>query len=351
MLSLSAVHKSFDRHAAVAGLSMDVARGDIVALLGPSGCGKTTTLRMIAGFERPDAGVITLDGAVIDRLAPYERSVGIVFQDYALFPHMSVMQNVMFGPRQRGVAARAAQERAVRYLELVRMGGFAARSPATLSGGQQQRVAVARALATEPAVLLLDEPLSALDAKLRTELRAELRAILVATGCATVIVTHDQEEAMSLADHVCVMNQGRIEQIGAPATIYHQPATRFVAGFVGRANFIAGRVEPDGFRSDNGLLLKLSGVAAPAGPTELMIRPEAIRLSRGDDPFGMILLDGIITHSLFLGMDREIGFRLRDGTALSMLVRGKAALPPAPDTRIRVCFEPSDIVWIPRTPG
>jgi ABC-type Fe3+/spermidine/putrescine transport system ATPase subunit len=350
MLSLRGVHKVFDGHAAVAGLSMDVARGDIVALLGPSGCGKTTTLRMIAGFERPDAGAITLDGAGIDRLAPYERSVGIVFQDYALFPHMSVMQNVMFGPRQRGVSARAAQERAVRYLELVRMGGFAARLPATLSGGQQQRVAVARALATEPAVLLLDEPLSALDAKLRMELRAELRAILVAAGRATVIVTHDQEEAMSLADHVCVMHQGCIEQAGAPAAIYHQPATRFVAGFVGRANFIAGRVGPDGFRSDGGLLLPLGGMAVPAGPVELMIRPEAIGLCGEGEPVGMILLDGIVTHSLFLGMDREIGVRLRDGTALSMLVRGKAGSAPAVHSRVRVCFAPSDIVWIPRSP-
>ncbi|MCK1606533.1 ABC transporter ATP-binding protein [Bradyrhizobium sp. 166] len=350
MLSLQSVHKSFGKHAAVSDLSLEAGRGEIVALLGPSGCGKTTTLRMVAGFDRPDAGRILFDGKVIDALRPYERNIGVVFQDYALFPHKSVIDNVMFGPRERGVSRKEARERADRYLRLTRMTEFADRMPDMLSGGQRQRVALARALAIEPDVLLLDEPLSALDAKLRITLRAEMREILLAVNCVTLLVTHDQEEAMTLSDRVCVMNGGRIEQAGTPEEIYNRPVTEFVGVFVGRANVLEGTLEKAGenvlFRvaGRTVLILPTSCASATEGPAKLLIRPEA--LSNTPAARESIVLDGVLVYDMFLGPSREIGFKFADGLDMTALLRGGrvSALPHG--APIKLFLRPEDIIWI-----
>lgn len=350
MLSLQSVHRSYGKHAAVSDLSLEAHRGEIVALLGPSGCGKTTTLRMIAGFDRPDAGRILFDGKVIDALRPYERSIGVVFQDYALFPHKSVIDNVMFGPRERGVSRKEARERADRYLRLVRMTEFADRMPDMLSGGQRQRVALARALAIEPDVLLLDEPLSALDAKLRTTLRAEMREILLAANCVTVLVTHDQEEAMTLSDRVCVMNGGRIEQAGRPEEIYNSPVTEFVGGFVGRANVLEGTLE----KAEDKVLFRVAGhtvltmpssrAFVPDGSAKILIRPEALSSTPADHE--AIIVEGTLVHDMFLGPSREIGFKLANGLDMTALLRGGRALALTAGEPVRLFLRPEDIIWI-----
>ena len=229
---------SYGDVAAVDGIDLDVARGEFFTLLGPSGSGKTTTLRMIAGFERPDAGAIELGGRDVSRLPPFERNVNTVFQDYALFPHMTVQQNVEYGLRVKRVARAERAARAAEALAMVRLEGFGARKPGQLSGGQRQRVALARAIVNRPQALLLDEPLGALDLKLRQELQLELKGIQQQLGMTFVYVTHDQEEALTMSDRIAVFNRGRIEQVGTPATMYEHPATAFVAGFIGTSNII-----------------------------------------------------------------------------------------------------------------
>ncbi|MGY3353563.1 ABC-type Fe3+/spermidine/putrescine transport system ATPase subunit [Bradyrhizobium sp. GM0.4] len=291
-----------------------------------------------------------LDGKVIDALRPYERNIGVVFQDYALFPHKSVIDNVMFGPRERGVSRKEARERSDRYLRLTRMTDFADRMPDMLSGGQRQRVALARALAIEPDVLLLDEPLSALDAKLRITLRAEMREILLAANCVTLLVTHDQEEAMTLSDRVCVMNGGRIEQAGTPEEIYNRPVTEFVGVFVGRANVLEGTLEKAGenvlFRVAGRtiLILPTSCASATEGPAKILIRPEA--LSNTLAARESIILDGVLVYDMFLGPSREIGFKFADGLDMTALVRGGrvSALPNG--APIKLFLRPEDIIWI-----
>ena len=237
-VELVGVTKRFGPVAAVAGIDLDVHQGEFLSLLGPSGCGKTTTLRLIAGFERPDEGEVRIGGRDVSRIPPYKRDVNTVFQSYALFPHLSVLDNVAYGLKQRGLAKRDRRARATEMLELVRLGGFGGRKPRQLSGGQQQRVALARALVMNPRVLLLDEPLGALDLKVRKELQIELKRIQEELGITFVYVTHDQEEALAMSDRVVVMNHGRIEQEGAPREIYDAPATRFVADFIGETNFV-----------------------------------------------------------------------------------------------------------------
>ena len=235
-LRLDGLTKSFGRDVVVDDLSLHVAAGSFFALVGPSGCGKTTTLRMVAGLERPDAGRVLLGERDVPLLRPHERPVNTVFQSYALFPHLSVGDNVAFGPRRRGVPRAAAAEQAREALALVELDGMASRRPSRLSGGQQQRVALARALVNRPEVLLLDEPLGALDLRLRRQMQLQLKRIQAETGLTFVHVTHDQEEAMSMADTVAVMRQGRIEQLGPPAELYDLPRTRFVATFLGQSN-------------------------------------------------------------------------------------------------------------------
>ena len=236
------VIKRFASINAVDNVTFSVEAGETVSLLGPSGCGKTTTLRLVSGFEEPDAGTIEIAGESMAGKRPYERNVGLLFQHYALFPHMTVAENVAYGLKHRKWPKAEIGDRVSEMLRLVRLQGFDARRPGQLSGGQQQRVALARVLATKPKLVLLDEPLSALDAKLREELGLELKQILTAVGSTTIVVTHDQDEAMSLADRIIVMNRGRIEQMGAPDEIYMKPRTAFVASFIGRTNWFNGRI-------------------------------------------------------------------------------------------------------------
>ena len=243
---LEGIAKRFGTALAVDDLSLDVQPGEFVCLLGPSGCGKTTTMRIIAGFVEPDAGRVLINGEDVSRRHPNRRDIGMVYQHYALFPHMTVEDNVAFGLRMRRVPGEAAAERVRRILDLVGLGGLGARRPAQLSGGQQQRVALARAMVIEPTVLLLDEPLSNLDAKLRKRMQVELKTLQRTVGITTIHVTHDQEEALTLADRVAIMHHGRLEQIGAPRDVYARPRNVFVADFLGKANFLEGEVADGG---------------------------------------------------------------------------------------------------------
>jgi ABC-type Fe3+/spermidine/putrescine transport system ATPase subunit len=279
------VSKRFGATAAVDDMSFAVAAGETLSLLGPSGCGKTTTLRLVAGFEQPDAGSIEIAGEAMAGKRPYERNVGLLFQHYALFPHMTVGENIGYGLRHRSWPKAGIGDRIAEMLRLVRLEGFEARRPGQLSGGQQQRVALARVLATKPRLVLLDEPLSALDAKLREELGLELKQILSAVGSTTIVVTHDQDEAMSLADRIIVMNRGRIEQLGTPDEIYAQPRTAFVASFIGRTNWFSGSggtPAVDGvwrLITNNGTVLKVRTVHSPAaGGWRVCVRPERIAI-------------------------------------------------------------------------
>ncbi len=245
-LTLDNLTKSFGTHKAVDGLSLGVEKGEFVSLLGPSGCGKTTTLQMIAGFVEPSGGGIVLEGRDLLAIKPAKRGLGIVFQSYALFPHMTVTENVAFGLEMQGIAAAERTKRVGETLELVGLGAFTARYPRQMSGGQQQRVALARALVIRPQILLLDEPLSNLDAKLREEMQIELRQIQRSVGTTTILVTHDQSEAMALSDRIVVMNKGKAEQIGPPHEAYERPATPFVANFLGKTNLVNGEtVRPE----------------------------------------------------------------------------------------------------------
>ena len=277
------VIKQFASINAVDNITFSVTAGETVSLLGPSGCGKTTTLRLISGFEEPDAGTIEIAGESMTGKRPYERNVGLLFQHYALFPHMTVAENVAYGLKHRNWPKAEIGDRVAEMLRLVRLQGFESRRPGQLSGGQQQRVALARVLATKPKLVLLDEPLSALDAKLREELGLELKQILTAVGSTTIVVTHDQDEAMSLADRIIVMNRGRIEQMGAPDEIYMKPRTAFVASFIGRTNWFQGRTTGAG-RDSLWKLVTSAGTTlnvknpglAPASEWRVCIRPERI---------------------------------------------------------------------------
>src|SRR5215831_12234397 len=273
-LELSGLTKTYGEVHAVAGIDLDIAQGELVVLLGPSGCGKTTTLRMIAGFIAPTAGVIRLGGEDITRRPPWKRDTGLVFQSYALFPHLTAAENVAFGLRMRKLPPDRIAAKLVEVLRLVRLEGLADRLPRELSGGQQQRVALARALVIEPDVLLLDEPLSNLDAKLRAEVRVEIRDLQRKLGLTTVMVTHDQEEALTMADRLVVMSHGKVQQIGSQRDLYEHPANAFVAGFVGRTNFLHGRIEAPGvFRTKSGLAIRCDERSANGGKT-LSLRPE-----------------------------------------------------------------------------
>jgi putative spermidine/putrescine transport system ATP-binding protein len=303
-LELTHVKKAFGGFAAVEDFMLSAERGEFVSFLGPSGCGKTTTLRMIAGFEYPDSGSIKVDGKEVTNLPPNKRNIGMVFQAYALFPNMTVANNIGFGMKVKKRPSDEIRKRVGELLEMINMPEKADRYPYQLSGGQQQRVALARALAIEPKVLLLDEPLSALDAKIRISLRSEIRAIQRQLGITTVYVTHDQEEALSLSDRVVVMSQGRMEQVGTPFEIYNFPATRFVASFVGTLNLVAAAMvdASTGRLSIGGQEVRTAKPVTTAGAGQrvtLAVRPEGIEL--GDGQGGWNRIRGTLQDISFLG--------------------------------------------------
>jgi putative spermidine/putrescine transport system ATP-binding protein len=274
-LELKQLSKRYGDFYAARDVTLDVADGEFVVLLGPSGCGKTTTLRMIAGFVEPSSGSVRLGNADVTRLPAWKRHTGLVFQSYALFPHLTVAQNVAFGLEMRKIKKPDADKRVAEVLELVRLGHLGDRLPRQLSGGQQQRVALARALVVRPDVLLLDEPLSNLDAKLRQEVRVEIRKLQKSLDLTTVMVTHDQEEALTMADRLVVMSEGGVRQVGTQRDLYEHPADRFVAGFVGRSSFLDGTLEtPERFRSRGGI--EIACRANATGPATLAIRPERV---------------------------------------------------------------------------
>jgi spermidine/putrescine transport system ATP-binding protein len=298
---LENVVKRFEDTVAVDGITLEIPRGSFFALLGPSGCGKTTTLRMIGGFEQPTDGRIFLGDQEVEGLPPYKRDVNTVFQSYALFPHMSVYENVAFGLARRGVPKDEARARVLEILSLVDLAGREDRKPRQLSGGQQQRVALARALVNNPRVLLLDEPLGALDLKLRKQMQLELKRIQNDVGITFVHVTHDQEEAMTMADTIAVMNFGRIEQLGSPTELYERPRTAFVAGFLGKSNLLPGRIEGAGtIRLDDGTVVRAETGQATGG-VAVGVRPEKISLGENGDN----RLPGTVRESAYIGVATE----------------------------------------------
>jgi putative spermidine/putrescine transport system ATP-binding protein len=326
---------------ALDGLDLTIGPGELIALLGPSGCGKTTTLRLLAGLEDADAGQITVAGQDMTHLPASKRDMGMVFQAYSLFPHLTVQQNVAFGLRLRRVHAAERDKRAIEMLDLVGLSTQAGRYPHQISGGQQQRVALARALAIEPQVLLLDEPLSALDAKVRAQLRDQIRRIQLEVGITTLFVTHDQEEALAIADRVGVMREGRIEQLAPPTEVYSRPATPFVAEFVGLTNRLAGIVS-GATVTVRGRDLPLVDPSIPAGPVTALVRPEAVTLA-SDSSGESGPLVGTVIASTFLGATSRVTVDLGDTTILAQLSTSDATALPA-GSRVALTIRPDPVL-------
>ena len=327
-LSVSGLSKRFGGHAAVRDVSFTLRRGEMLALLGPSGSGKTTTLRLLGGFETPDAGRVVVDGTDVTRLPPAERGFGVVFQHYALFPHLDVGENVGFGLESRSVpgAERAAKVRD--GLSLVDLGGFERRRVHELSGGQQQRVALARALVLRPRLLLLDEPLSNLDPALRERTRRELRQLLRRTGTTTLLVTHEQEDAFDLADRVAVLEQGSVAQVGTPDELYHRPANAFVAGFIGRSVELPGELTASGRLRVAGAELPAPGAAVAPGPVTVVARPESFRPAAGDEP----AIEAAVLERRFVGAASLFVLETGSGENLEVLADAEWA----PGDRLRL---------------
>jgi putative spermidine/putrescine transport system ATP-binding protein len=334
VIELRQVSRAFGAVVALDRVSLTIAPGEFFALLGPSGSGKTTCLRLIAGFDHPDHGRILLDGEDVTDVPPFERNVNTVFQDYALFPHMSVAENVAYGLRVRRVGASERRKRALEMLELVRLGDFGDRRPNQLSGGQKQRVALARALINQPKVLLLDEPLGALDLKLREEMQAELKGLQQRLGITFVFVTHDQGEALSMADRVAVFSQGRIEQLDTPRALYARPRTAFVASFVGSANVVAGA-----------LAQRLTGRRDP-----FAIRPELIDVlpDGGPAPTGTVSCTGTLEDVLYHGASSRCHVRVDEQTVLAVAraESGSAAPLPPQGSRVLLAWRPESSVTL-----
>jgi putative spermidine/putrescine transport system ATP-binding protein len=324
-LTLDRLSKNFGDQTAVDAISVAVRSGELIVLLGPSGCGKTTTLRMIAGFVPPSAGDIRLDGASITALPPHRREMGIVFQSYALFPHLTVTRNIAFGLEMRRMGAPAIQARVGEMLRLVKLEAFAARLPRQLSGGQQQRVALARALAIRPRVLLLDEPLSNLDAALRQEMAREIRILQQNGGITTIMVTHDQTEAMALADRLVVMHEGRVQQIGTPEEVHGQPANPFVARFIGGSNIVSGRLNGSSHLVlPGGRVIALAGRYVRDGEATLAVRPDSVRLR---PPGSEACIEGEVELCTWLGSVVEHAVRI--GPDITIVARGPGLGPDA----------------------
>jgi spermidine/putrescine transport system ATP-binding protein len=335
--------KNFGNMVAVDQLDLDIRAGEFVTFLGPSGCGKTTTLRVLGGFEMPTKGRILLDGADVTRLPPNKRDVNMVFQDYALFPHMTVGENIAFGLELKGKTRSEIDQRTRELLEFLQLGGFRDRTPDQLSGGQRQRVALARALAPDPKLLLLDEPLGALDAKLRAQVQVELKDIQRRTGKTFVFVTHDQEEALTMSDRIVVMNRGKVEQDGTPEDLYHRPRSRFVAEFIGETNLIGGVVRG----IDNGSVLidwnglRIRGAAHDHRPADGSDVTASLRLENvlchTEKPEGEEAIEGTIVSRLFKGSRTSVDIRLGDSEGLIL----KAYLDPYEARRIK-----HDRLWV-----
>ncbi|MDX6421784.1 MAG: putative spermidine/putrescine transport system ATP-binding protein [Trebonia sp.] len=343
-VSLRSLTRVFGGTRALDEMSLEIAPGELVALLGPSGCGKTTALRIVAGFEYADVGEVLIDGKDISGVPAAKRDMGMVFQSYSLFPNMSALDNVAFGLRMRKVGGAARRRRAVELLDMVGLSAQAGQWPHQLSGGQQQRVALARALAIEPRVLLLDEPLSALDAKVRLQLREQIRTLQQRLGTTTLFVTHDQEEALSMADRVGVMRAGRLEQVAEPAELYSRPATAFVAEFVGTMNRLPAEL------GGGGTVVTVLGTTVPAqdggpasGPVDALVRPEnlAVAVAEGGN--------GIVTNRTFLGAVTRVAVRLSGDTEVAVDVSSAAAVEMAPGTAVRVSLPAAPVLVAPRT--
>ena len=359
-LQLIGLSKLFGSFTAVDDLNLTVAQGSFFALLGASGCGKTTTLRMVAGLEEPTAGRVLLGEQDVTRLRPYRRPVNTVFQSYALFPHLNIFDNVAFGLRRRGEngAKGGVKGEVERMLKLVELDGFGSRRPAQLSGGQQQRVALARALINHPKVLLLDEPLGALDLKLRRQMQVELKRIQTEVGITFVHVTHDQEEAMTMADTVAVMNAGHIEQLGAPTDMYEFPETTFVANFLGQSNLLP--VEVEGPAGED---LAVRGAAGPfglprdrcrvtTGPAFLGVRPEKLHLAATLDavPGGHQSLGGVVSDSSYMGVSTQYLVRIPTGDELTVFAPNSGvAAPLAVGSEVVLYWRPVHAFLLPRS--
>lgn len=338
-VALRGITKRFDEVVAVDAIDLAIADGEFFALLGPSGCGKTTTLRMIAGLEFPTEGSLKIFGDEVGTLPPNKRPVNTVFQSYALFPHMTVAQNVAFGLRMQKVGKAEAADRAAEAIRLVKMDGMEQRRPDQLSGGQQQRVALARALVNSPKVLLLDEPLGALDLKLRQEMQRELKTLQREVGITFVFVTHDQEEALTMSDRIGVMNEGQLLQIGTPEEIYERPANRFVADFIGQTNLLDGTVESaDTVCLHNGTRLPVRTDRAAGASVGLSLRPERVDLHAGPAPTGITALDGTLDTVTYLGNALICSVAL-DWMAVEVRVENAGAVAvPAPGDRVHLTW-------------
>ena len=327
-VTLRGVTKRFGDFVAVRSMDLDIPRGQFFTMLGPSGCGKTTTLRMVAGFEEPSEGTVLLDGDDVTGLPPFRRATNTVFQSYALFPHMSVEKNVAFGLERQSVSREEVRSRVAEELERVGLAPEAKRKPRQLSGGQQQRVALARALVNRPAVLLLDEPLGALDLKLRKQLQVELKKIQQDVGITFVYVTHDQEEALTMSDRIAVMNRGVVEQLDDPEEIYERPSTTFVAGFIGVSNLMPGEVVSSStgvaeLRLDAGPTVRVGAGEASVGErAHAVVRPEKLQLhgANGAADGTRPSVEGQVDSSLYLGTATQVAVRLADGTQMTVLV-------------------------------
>jgi spermidine/putrescine transport system ATP-binding protein len=358
-VELRGVTKRFDDFAAVDDLSLELGRGEFFTLLGPSGCGKTTTLRMIAGFERPSEGEIRIEGEDVAQLPPHKRPTNTVFQSYALFPHLSVEANVAFGLKRKKVAKSEIAERVKAELERVGLAAEANRRPSQLSGGMQQRVALARALVNLPKVLLLDEPLGALDLKLRKELQVELKRIQRDVGITFVYVTHDQEEALTMSDRIAVMNRGRVEQVATPEEVYNRPATTFVAGFIGVSNLMPATVTGSReVRLDEGTTIATGTDGFGQGDRcHAVVRPEKLQVVTGDNGAGGDLprVEGVVASSLYLGTATQIAVDLGEGVRMTVLVpnadESERQRLPGGGARVALSWEPEHMHLVRESPN